>query len=674
MTVPASTRKAGPYTGNGVTTVFAFTFKVFAKTDVQVVVTDSTGTPTTLVLDSDYSLVLNVDQDATPGGSITYPIIGSPLPAISTLTMIGAMTVDQLLDITNGGRFLPQVVENAYDKLTIIAQQQQEVLGRTLRAAVGTNLNLVFPAASSGKFIRWRTDLTGLENAEAGTDSTVLQGLLADSAVNTRGAGMSGFTQSLTYPASTVGDRLAAISDQTNSAKGASLLAVKSTKTGAVGRTVAAKLLDVVSVLDFSGVDPTGTTDSAAGIQAAIDSLGTGGGRVLFPPGIYKVGTTLFIGNGTTSVASTVWGIFLEGTGSPPLPAGMFSGFPSTGGVKLLWAGGAFPLISVRGPLNGWGVINMYLDGASLATRAISVTSASYGQNRNLALTNFVDAAVYETTLASFAGFGLANTMHNHWANLSINVPAVAGAKGIVLTGTPSATPTPVNACYEHFTNTLIYLPPTLTTYGVYLQWTDSDLFEDLHIFGGSASAVMVQLDYTLSNNMPSSNGFVGVDPSGTGTNVQFANSGAPGAGARPNWVKGLGEINLGVQPNLPNLAPDLPMQLGRTTLTGQTAALSNVALYTPYAAGLYRVSYYMLMTSGGTGGTISLSVNFNDSFTGKSHTSVAINANGTAPFYTHGMFVFQAAAAAAITYTVTFAGVTGSPVYAVYMTLERIG
>ena len=36
MTISSTTRIAGPFTGNGVTTVFPFTFKVFANIDLRV--------------------------------------------------------------------------------------------------------------------------------------------------------------------------------------------------------------------------------------------------------------------------------------------------------------------------------------------------------------------------------------------------------------------------------------------------------------------------------------------------------------------------------------------------------------------------------------------------------------------------------------------------------------
>jgi len=57
--------------------------------------------------------------------------------------------------------------------------------------------------------------------------------------------------------------------------------------TGAVSRSVQNKLEDVVSVKDFNATGD-GTTDDTTAIQAAIDSI-TSGGTVIFPPGTYKV-------------------------------------------------------------------------------------------------------------------------------------------------------------------------------------------------------------------------------------------------------------------------------------------------------------------------------------------------------------------------------------------------
>lgn len=298
MTVPATTRKAGPYAGNGVATQFPFAFKVFDKSDVGVFFTDSDGFTTQLTLDSDYSVTLAADQDVNPGGAVTYPLSGTPLDSASRLTILGSLVAKQMTDLTNGSRFLPQVQENAFDYLTILIQQLEEAMARTLRASPGTNLNLQFPAPSSAKFLRWRSDLTGLENADAGTDSMVLQGMLADQNLPSRGAAMVAFAQSLAYPAGSIGNAIklrpltADLGSTTDASKGSALLGYKLAATGSVGRSLADKLRDVVSVLDF-GADASGSADSSGAFNNALAASK----RVLVPDGTYRIaGVTVPLG------------------------------------------------------------------------------------------------------------------------------------------------------------------------------------------------------------------------------------------------------------------------------------------------------------------------------------------------------------------------------------------
>lgn len=51
--------------------------------------------------------------------------------------------------------------------------------------------------------------------------------------------------------------------------------------------TAAAALARCISVMDFSGVDNTGTTDSSTGINNAVAATVSGGVALFFPPGIY---------------------------------------------------------------------------------------------------------------------------------------------------------------------------------------------------------------------------------------------------------------------------------------------------------------------------------------------------------------------------------------------------
>jgi hypothetical protein len=165
LTVPATARRAGPFNGNGVTTSFPFTFKVFAAADLAVVVADEDGIETSLVLNSGYSVTLNGDQDASPGGSVTYPITGAALPTGSTLTIAGAIPYDQTLDLPGGGAFSPRAIENALDRTTYQIQQLAEEPGRALPlplSAAGADTTL--PAPEASKVLGWDAAGTALQN------------------------------------------------------------------------------------------------------------------------------------------------------------------------------------------------------------------------------------------------------------------------------------------------------------------------------------------------------------------------------------------------------------------------------------------------------------------------------------------------------------------------------
>ena len=86
MTVSSNTRTAGPFTGTGVLTTYPFAFKVFSSADVQGVYTDTSGNDTTLVNGSDFTVSLNLDQNASPGGSISYVPNAGILPTGAKLT------------------------------------------------------------------------------------------------------------------------------------------------------------------------------------------------------------------------------------------------------------------------------------------------------------------------------------------------------------------------------------------------------------------------------------------------------------------------------------------------------------------------------------------------------------------------------------------------------------
>lgn len=174
MTVSATERRAGPFDGNGSATAFPFSFKVFAATDVAVMFTSATDVDSTLVLNSDYSVTLHGDQDTSPGGSITYPLTGSPLAAGEKLTILGAMPYTQPTELPDGGDYRARTVQDALDRLAILVQQIAELTGRTITVspASGISGGLVLPNPSGGALVGWNAGGTALTNVDPNTITT----------------------------------------------------------------------------------------------------------------------------------------------------------------------------------------------------------------------------------------------------------------------------------------------------------------------------------------------------------------------------------------------------------------------------------------------------------------------------------------------------------------------
>src|SRR5258707_6841619 len=132
--------------------------------------------------------------------------------------------------------------------------------------------------------------------------------------------------------------------------------------------------------------DPSGTIDSGTPIQNAINALPVSGGDVTLPCGVYKISTTLTLGNGSNGTASTRSGMRLIGQGgNSAQPQG--SVVPC---VRLLWAGGTSNfIVQVQGILQGWGIQNIVFDCGSVAgMTGLRNISGQWGRNENIGFVN----------------------------------------------------------------------------------------------------------------------------------------------------------------------------------------------------------------------------------------------------------------------------------------------
>lgn len=160
MTISSTVRSAGPFAGDNASTVFTFAFKVFADTDLSVIkLTIATGVETTLALTTHYTVALNADQNTNPGGTVT---LLSPLLDEYSLTINSAVPQYQPTDLTNLGGFYPQVVTDALDRITILLQQFQTLLGKNLQYPVSDpSLGVVLPTAKQRASSLMAFDATG---------------------------------------------------------------------------------------------------------------------------------------------------------------------------------------------------------------------------------------------------------------------------------------------------------------------------------------------------------------------------------------------------------------------------------------------------------------------------------------------------------------------------------
>lgn len=130
MSVQNISRRAGPFVGTGQTSTFPFSFKVFRRSDVRVVrsdTVDSNSTESVLKLDTDYQVRLNADQETSPGGEVT---LAQPLETGIRLAITSAITPDQTMVLTNHDGLLPETLNTAHDKAIALIQELQELLGR----------------------------------------------------------------------------------------------------------------------------------------------------------------------------------------------------------------------------------------------------------------------------------------------------------------------------------------------------------------------------------------------------------------------------------------------------------------------------------------------------------------------------------------------------------------
>jgi len=128
MTVSTTIIKSS-HNGNGSTTTFAYNFKIFADTDLVVIIRSAAGTETTKTLTTHYTVAGAGDAS---GGSITFTSGNIPASG-ETVVIRRNVPQTQAIDYIANDPFPAETNEEGLDRTTMIAQQVSEATDRSIK-------------------------------------------------------------------------------------------------------------------------------------------------------------------------------------------------------------------------------------------------------------------------------------------------------------------------------------------------------------------------------------------------------------------------------------------------------------------------------------------------------------------------------------------------------------
>ena len=128
MTISSTTVK-NSYSGNGSTTAFNYTFKIFADSDLQVIIRSSTGTETVKTITTHYTVA---GAGNSNGGSVTFTSGNIPASG-ETVVLRRAVPQTQAIDYIANDPFPAESHEEGLDRSMMTLQQVQEELNRAIK-------------------------------------------------------------------------------------------------------------------------------------------------------------------------------------------------------------------------------------------------------------------------------------------------------------------------------------------------------------------------------------------------------------------------------------------------------------------------------------------------------------------------------------------------------------
>jgi len=136
MTISSTTVK-NSYAGNGTLDTFNYTFKIFADTDLQVIIRDATATETVKTLTTHYTVT---GAGSASGGTIVFTAGNIPT-ATETVVIRRAVPQTQAIDYIANDPFPAESHEEGLDRAMMTLQQLQEEVDRSIKLSRTNTMN-----------------------------------------------------------------------------------------------------------------------------------------------------------------------------------------------------------------------------------------------------------------------------------------------------------------------------------------------------------------------------------------------------------------------------------------------------------------------------------------------------------------------------------------------------
>ena len=292
MTISSTTVK-NSYSGNGTLDTFNYTFKIFANTDIQVIIRDANATETVKTLTTHYTVT---GAGSGSGGTVVFTSGNIPTNT-ETVVLRRALPQTQSIDYIANDAFPAESHEEGLDRSMMAIQQLQEEVDRSLKLSRTNTMNTteftVGTTDRAGKVLGFdnsgelsvTTEIGSNKGNWSASTTYAIRDIVKDTSTNNIFMAKTSHTSSGSQPLTTntdsakwdlLVDAATATTSATNAANSATAAATSATNAATSATSASASATSAATSLSNIGISEsnaaTSATNSANSATASANS------------------------------------------------------------------------------------------------------------------------------------------------------------------------------------------------------------------------------------------------------------------------------------------------------------------------------------------------------------------------------------------------------------------